>query len=204
MKHSLASLLVPGLVMSAVAASACIAADAQSGDTAGRSVEAASTAAAKGADFDSLVRTLKGRWSTLVYEGESATGTPDHGDQVWRTGLGGSILIEEEHIAQHGSDVYVLALHWWDRSTNSLQGMLCNNSGSGACNVDSYYRSKLDWDGKRLSVDLVFPQGAKLMLWHEVFRDFTGKTYLQTGDIGEVGGPLKRVVTIRATRTGPG
>lgn len=157
---------------------------------------------AHAADFDSLVKTMKGRWATLVYSGDAETGTPDHGVQVWRTGPGGTVLIEEEHVAARSGDLYVMALHWWDRATNSLKGVLCNNSGSGACNVDSYYRSKLNWDGQRLTVDLVFPQGAKLMLWHEEFGSFTTTSFLQTGDMGEVGGPLKRVVTIRATKIG--
>jgi len=157
-------------------------------------------------DFDSLVKALKGRWATLVYQGEAddrnSQASPDHGEQVWRTGPGGLTLIEEEHVASRSGDQYVLALHWWDRSTNSLKGMLCNNSGPGACNVDSFYRSKLNWDGKRLTIDLVFPQGSKMMLWHEEFGDFTGNSFTQTGDIGDVGGPLKRVVTIRAKKVG--
>jgi hypothetical protein len=105
-------------------------------------------------------------------------------------------------MASRGGDQYVLALQWWDRSTNSLKGMLCNNSGSGACSPDTFYRSNLNWDGKRLTVDLVFPRGSKLMLWHEEFSDFTGVSFTQTGDMGEVGGALKRVVTIRAQRVG--
>ncbi len=159
------------------------------------------------ADFASLVKTLKGRWETQVYQDDPKAGAApqaaaDHGEQVWRTGPGGLTLMEEEHIASRDGDQYVLALHWWDRSTNSLKGMLCNNAGSGACSVDSFYRSKLNWDGKRLTVDLVFPRGAKMMLWHEEFGDFTGTSFTQTGDIGEVGGPLKRVVTIRARKVG--
>jgi hypothetical protein len=159
------------------------------------------------ADFASLVNALKGRWETLVYHedpsgGVAAQGAADHGEQVWRTGPGGLTLMEEEHIASRSGDQYLLALHWWDRSTNTLKGMLCNDAGSGACSVESFYRSKLNWDGKRLTVDLVFPQGAKLMLWHEEFGDFTGTSFTQTGEMGEVGGPLKRVVTIRARKVG--
>lgn len=158
-------------------------------------------------DFDSLVKALKGRWETLLYHGNpvesgSAQDAADHGEEIWRTGPGGLTLIEEEHVASRDGDQYVLALHWWDRSTNTLKGMLCNNSGPGACNVDSFYRSKLNWDGKRLTVDLVFPQGPKLMLWHEEFGDFTGTSFTQTGDMGEVGGPLKRVITVYAKRVG--
>lgn len=156
------------------------------------------------ADFESLAKVLKGKWTTLVYhgKGDENKSPPDHGEQVWRIGPGGLTLIEEEHIASRDGDHYVLALHWWDHSTNTLKGMLCNNSGSGACSIDSYYRSKLNWDGKHLTVDLVFPQGPKLMLWHEQFGDFTSDSFLQTGDIGEVGGPLERVITIHAKKVG--
>lgn len=120
-------------------------------------------------EFASLISALQGRWQTLVYYGEHQEGggsreAPDHGERVWRTGPGGLTLMEEEHMATRGGDRYLFALHWWDRSTNSLKGILCNNSGPEACKVDSYYRSKLNWDGKRLTIDLIFPQGAKLML----------------------------------------
>lgn len=194
----------------AVAATAFIAACmAKAGVAASETPPPKSLAAAEASasDFASLVQTLEGSWQTLLYDGDPGQGAGPqeavgHGEQTWRTGPGGLTLIEEEHIASRGHDQYVLALHWWDRSTNSLKGMLCNDSGPGACSVDSYYRSKLHWDGKRLTVDLVFPQGNKLMVWHEEFGDFTGTSFTQTGDMGEVGGPLKRVVTIRAKRIG--
>ncbi len=165
--------------------------------------EPSSNVAAAPADFASLVRTLSGKWQYVsdpdVAADKLGFGTV-HGEQVWRTSLGGSVLLEEEHIVTSKGDQYVLALHWWDRSTNSLKGMVCNNSGSGACDIESSYRSKLDWDGKRLTINLVFPQGSKLMLWHEEFSEFTGASFTQTGDIGEVNGPLRRVMAIRAKK----
>lgn len=158
---------------------------------------------AMAADFPSLVRAIKGRWSVVeLRDNKGASKTPPPGEQIWRLGLGGSVLMEEERIPSEQGVQYVLALHWWDNDTHSLKGMLCNNSGSGACNVDSYYRSKLSWDGKQLTVNLVFSQGQKMMLWHEVYKDFTPNSFNQTGDIGEVGGPLQRVVNLHATRVG--
>ncbi len=155
------------------------------------------------ADFASLVKALKGRWQyvsdPMAADDKSSFG-PMHGEQVWRTSLGGSVLLEEEHITTSKGDQYVLALHWWDRATQSLKGMLCNDSGSGACDVESSYRSKLVWDGKRLTINLVFSQGSKLMLWHEEFCEFTGVSFTQTGDLGEVDGPLHRVMTLRAKK----
>jgi hypothetical protein len=78
--------------------------------------------------------------------------------------------------------------------------MLCNNSGPAACNVDSYFHSTLKWDGKQLVIDLEFPQNGKKMLWHEVWSDITATSFTQTGDMGEVGGPLKRAVTIHGKK----
>jgi hypothetical protein len=38
------------------------------------------------------------------------------------------------------------------------------------------------------------------MLWHEVWSDITATSFTQTGDVGEVGGALKRAVTIHGTK----
>ena len=108
--------------------------------------------------------------------------------------------MEEEHIQAPFGEVFLFALQWWDKSTNSLRGMLCNNSGPATCNVDSYFNSSLKWDGKHLVIEMQFPQGGKKMLWHEVWSEFTANSFTQTADMGEVGGPLKRVVTIQGSK----
>ncbi len=123
-----------------------------------------------------------------------------HGEQVWRSGPGGFTLLEEEHGNTPSGEFFLLALHWWDSSTNAFKGMLCNNSGPGACNVDSYFNSSVTWDGKQLVIDLDFPQAGKKMRWHEVFGDFTSDSFTQTGDMGEIGGNAQRFMTIHATR----
>lgn len=154
-------------------------------------------------EIQSLSKALVGRWSTTYkFEpgGMSADGGTGTGEEVWRTGPGGYVLLEEEKIHAPFGDVFLLALQWWDKSTMSLRGMLCNNSGPAACSVDSYSNSKLTWDEKELVIDMNFPQGGKEMLWHEVWSDITSKSFTQTGDMGEVGGPLKRAVTIKGTR----
>ena len=154
-------------------------------------------------EMQSLAKAFVGRWSTTYrFEpgGMAANGGTGKGEELWRTGPGGYVLMEEEHIQAPFGEVFLLALHWWDKSSNSLRGMLCNNSGKAACNIDSYSSSSLKWDGKQLVVDMEFPQGGKKMLWHEVWFGFTGNSFTQTGDMGEVGGPLKRVVTIQGTK----
>ena len=66
--------------------------------------------------------------------------------------------------------------------------------------MDTYLNSTLKWDGKQLTIDLQFPQNGKKMQWHEVWSDISSTSFTQTGEMGEVGGPMKRVLTIHGTR----
>jgi hypothetical protein len=54
----------------------------------------------------------------------------------------------------------------------------------------------------RFVIDMEFSSSGKRMMWHEVFTGFTSTSFTQTGDIGEVDGPLKRSLTIQAAKIG--
>ena len=109
--------------------------------------------------------------------------------------------MEEEHVRAPSQDMFLIAFHWWDKTTNSLRGMLCNNSGPAACDFNTYSNSSLNWDGKQLTIDMGFPQGEKKMTWHELWSGITARSFTQTGEMGELGGPLKLVVTIHGTKS---
>jgi hypothetical protein len=155
------------------------------------------------AEMQSLEKALVGKWST-TYEfaagGMSPTAGTGTGEEVWRIGPGGYVLMEEEQVNAPFGKVFLIAFHWWDKSTNSLRGMLCNNSGPAPCDLNSYYNSSLKWDGEQLTIDMQFPQNSKKMVWHEVWSGITATSFTQTGEMGEVGGPLKRAVTIHGTK----
>lgn len=154
-------------------------------------------------ELQSLTRAIAGSWSTeYLYASTDSTSKANvgYGEEIWRSGPGGFTLLEEEHVRTATGEQFILALHWWDESASRLRGMLCSNSGPSACDVDSYANSSLTWDGKQLVIDLDFLQNGKKMRWHEVFGHFTVTSFMQTGDMGEVGSELKRVVTIHATR----
>jgi hypothetical protein len=157
-------------------------------------------------EMQNLAKALKGNWST-TYEfapgGISPTAGTGTGEENWRAGPGGYVLMEEEHVRAPSQEMFLIAFHWWDKTTNSLRGMLCNNSGPAACDFSTYSNSSLKWDGKQLTIDLDFPQGDKKMTWHEVWSGFTATSFTQTGDMGEVGGQLKRAVTIQGTKVTP-
>lgn len=156
-------------------------------------------------EMKSLAKALKGNWST-TYEfpagGISPAGGTGTGEENWRTGPGGYVLIEEEHVRAPSQEMFLIAFHWWDKTTNSLRGMLCNNSGPAACDFNTYSNSSLSWDGKQLTIDMKFPQGEKKMIWHEVWSAISQTSFTQTGDVGEVGGSLKRAVTVHGVKAG--
>ena len=157
-------------------------------------------------EMRSLAEALKGNWST-TYEfapgGTSPAGGTGTGEENWRTGPGGYVLMEEEHVRAPSGDMFLIAFHWWDKTTNKLRGMLCNNSGPAACDFNTYSNSSLNWDAKRLTIDMGFPQGEKKMTWHEVWSGITATSFTQTGEMGELGGPLKPAVTIHGTKLAP-
>ena len=165
----------------------------------------APTAADPAPELQGLAKALKGNWST-TYEfapgGISPTGGTGTGEENWRTGPGGYVLMEEEHVHTPSEEMFLIAFHWWDNTTKSLRGMLCNNSGPAACDFNTYSNSSLNWDGKQLTIDMGFPQNGKKMTWHEVWSGITATSFTQTGEMGEVGGPLKRAVTIHGSRSG--
>ena len=156
-------------------------------------------------EMQGLEKALKGNWST-TYEfapgGISPTGGTGTGEENWRTGPAGYVLMEEEHVRAPSEEMFLIAFHWWDKTTNSLRGMLCNNSGPAACDFNTYSNSSLNWDGKQLTIDLQFSDHGKKMSWHEVWSGITTTSFTQIGDTGEVGGPLKRAVTIHGTKGG--
>lgn len=154
-------------------------------------------------EMQSLERALEGNWST-TYDfppgGIAPAGGTGAGEETWRSGPGGYVLMEEEHVQTPSKEMFLIAFHWWDKTTNKLRGMLCNNSGQTACDFDTYSNSSLNWDGKELTINMEFPQNGKKMIWHEVWSGITATSFTQIGEMGEVGGPLKRAVTIHGTK----
>jgi len=164
-----------------------------------------SSAADPAPELQSLEKALTGNWSTsydFAPGGLSPNGGTGTGEENWRTGPGGYVLMEEEHVRGSAGEMFLIALHWWDKTTKSLRGMLCNNSGPAACDFNTYSNSSLNWDRNQLTIDMEFPQNGKKMIWHEVWSGITAVSFRQTGEMGELGGPLKRAVTIRGNKRG--
>jgi ketosteroid isomerase-like protein len=107
--------------------------------------------------------------------------------------------MEEVHDVGPTTESFGLALSWWDKD-NGFQGLWCENHNPQGCAIGRDVNGKFKWDGKQQIVDNEFQRNGKTFSWHEVFTDITPTSFVQTADIGEKGGPLKRWLTIHATR----
>jgi|SRR5579859_733871 len=151
--------------------------------------------------LQSLESAFEGRWSIREqFEPDEWTpkGGTGSGEEVWRRGPGGFTFMEEVHMTGPDGDSYGLAISWWDKSKGGFDGMWCVSSNPKTCNANS--RGMLAWDGKQQIVENEFPRNGKTFVWREVFSDITPTSFVQTADIGEKGGPMKRWLTIHATK----
>jgi hypothetical protein len=155
--------------------------------------------------MQSLIKALSGRWSLAVKlepnEG-GANGAEKRGEEVWKAGAGGAALLEDEWLPIADGDLSLLGLIWWDRQAKAFRGMECNSQSASVCDVKGSLNDiSVTWDGKQLIIEEreVSPEGKK-MTWRERFADFTSASFTQTGEMGEVDGPLRRVLTIHAKR----
>ena len=59
----------------------------------------------------------------------------------------------------------------------------------------------ITWSGKQLTIDEIETSSTgKKSQWHETFSNITPTSFMQAGESGEIGGPFKKVMTLRGTR----
>ncbi|MGH9748200.1 MAG: hypothetical protein ACRD59_19045 [Candidatus Acidiferrales bacterium] len=155
-------------------------------------------------EMQSVAKALAGKWSVKIkFEpgDDMPQGAEGYGEEVWRTGPGGFTIMEEADDRTPFGEVFLTGFTWWDTKSKSFRGMLCTSQNPRGCDPQgSLSDVHLSWDGKQFIVDIDSQRDGKKTLWHEVFFDITPTSFTQTGESGEAGGPLKRVVTIHATR----
>ncbi len=151
--------------------------------------------------MQSLAKAFEGRWRiTQQFAPDEWTpqGGTGYGEEVWRRGPGGFTVMEEAHEHSPSGETFGLAVVWWDKTENAFNGIWCINTNPHGCRLEG--PGSMTWDGKQQVVQNEFPRDGKTFIWHEVLTDVTPTSFVQTADIGEKGGPLKRWLTIHATR----
>ncbi len=178
----------------------------QASDPALSSQNPATAAPQPSPEMESVTRALSGRWSIIMkFEPgkEMPEGAEGRGEEVWRSGPGGFTFMEEADDHTPFGEVFLTGFMWWDNADKKFRGMLCTSQNPSGCDPQGSLNDvHLSWDGKQFVVDIESKQNGKTMLWHEVFFDITSTSFTQTGDGGEAGAPLKRAVTIHATKVG--
>jgi hypothetical protein len=164
-------------------------------------------------EMQSVEKALSGTWAvedTFAPMGDNADkintakGGTGHGVQVWRSGPGGFTFMEEERNVTPAGEVYIVGYMWWDATKKAFGGMECNSQWPQGCDPkSSLSRVALSWDGKQLVVDFKSEKDPSKIVWHEVFSEITPTTFLQTADVAQPDGTLKRWLTIHARRTAP-
>ena len=154
-------------------------------------------------EMQSLAKAFEGKWRiNEKYEPDEWTpnGGVGYGEEIWRSGPGGFTFMEEVHDQGPAGESFGLAFIWWDKD-KGFQGLWCENHNPHGCDHNAGSSTNPNfWDGKQQIVDNEFQRNGKTFRWHEVFSDITPTSFVQTADIGEKGGPLKRWLTIHATR----
>ena len=154
-------------------------------------------------EIRTLTKALAGTWS-LSEKYEPIYLTPNggvgSGEQVFHPGPGGFTLSEDYHSKTPAGELFGFGVLWWDQ-TKGLQHMWCINIFPTGCEMfPPPPQPGPQWDGKQLVIHIEGDQQGKKVVWHEVISDITPNSFVQTADIGESGGPLKRWFTIHAAR----
>lgn len=154
-------------------------------------------------EMQALTKALAGSWSTSEkYEATFLTpsGGEGHGKTVFRPGPGGFTLKEEYHSQTPAGELFGFGIIWWD-STKGFQHLWCINIYPTGCEMfPPPPQPGPQWDGKRLVLHVESEQNGKKEVFHEVISDITATSFMQTAEVGEAGGPLKRWFTIQATK----
>jgi hypothetical protein len=162
----------------------------------GKSTETAlgSSAAGRSVEMHRLSNVLAGRWSGTL---TSETGSREvgHADETWRMSPGGLTVVEENHLSTSKEDSFDYAAVWWNRKTQKYQGIWCAEINDEGC---SGFDATLK--GNQVEMTGEWERNGNRRAWHEVFSRPDQDSSIQTLDIGEPGGELKRVSVINATK----
>jgi hypothetical protein len=146
-------------------------------------------------EMQKLADVLAGRWSgTLTTEpGSREVG---RADEIWHVTPGGLTLTEENHLRTSKGDSYDFAAIWWNSKAKEYEGIWCAEINDEGCNG---FQASLE--SNQVIMRGEWEQSGKRRAWREVFSRPNESESIQTLDLGETGGEMKRVSAIHASRT---
>jgi hypothetical protein len=128
---------------------------------------------------------------------EMPHGGTGKGREIWRPGPGNRSVIEELHEKNPSGELDGFAVGWWDEKAQGQRYVWCDNNEKQGCYVS---KNVARWDGNRLVYSEDVEEHGKSLTRQEIFSDITPTSFLQVIQEGAVGGDLRPIVTIHATK----
>jgi hypothetical protein len=143
---------------------------------------------------------MLGSWSIRVEYAPGPKEPKGHitqGTEVWRAGPGNFSVIEEYREKSSEGEMQGLGTAWWDEQAHGQRFVWCDNWEVHGCYLS---KNVAKWEGSRLVYSEDTEDNGIKTTHQEIFSDITPSSFLQTLLVGPVGGPMKTVITIHATR----
>ena len=117
-----------------------------------------------------------------------------YGEEVWKSGPGGSAFIEENRSTVKGESTEDYAAMWWDSKAQKVHGIWCD----ATINDEGCSGFVVTLEGKDVVLTGEWEYQGKMQAWREVFGA-TKTAMTQTLYVGDPGKELKVSSTIRGT-----
>lgn len=151
-------------------------------------------------EIERLIEAFSGTWSIVINVEPNERvpkGGGGRGEEVWRPGPGRFSLIEEYRSSGDEGELSGLGVAWWDKNSRRYEVMWCASGNAQGCIA---MKDGAKWEGKQVVATDESESAGKKIVFKEIFTDITENSFTQTLYQGEVGGDLKRLLTITATR----
>ena len=153
-----------------------------------------------GPEIQRLVKAFSGTWHLAIKiepNERMPKGGSGQGEEVWRLGPGGLSLIEEYHSTGDEGELSGLGVAWWDKDAQRYQVTWCDSTNRAGCIL---MKHGAKWEGNQVVAMDESETAAKKSKFKEVFTDITQNSFTQMLYQSELGGDLKKILTITATR----
>jgi hypothetical protein len=153
-------------------------------------------------EMEKLIVALSGEWATEdTYEGgdQPPEGRRKRSRESYRAGPARLSLIEEYHGANALGKSWATGIFWWDNEAKSVHVLWCDSEAVDmGCRVLSGIGK---WEGDDFVLTDHHDDSGKRVFTREVWSDLKRDSFTQTIYQGASANNLKKVLTIKATRS---
>jgi hypothetical protein len=153
-------------------------------------------------EMQKLSKMVVGTWSTTEKHEPSPwapKGATGRGTVVFKNGPGGLSLVQDYKSSSSMGSFAGHGVMWWDAKAGGYQGIWCDSMTPGGCQAS---KGLSKWEGNNLVGSDEMEMMGQKMAAKESWTDITPNSFTFVMDGGPPGGEMKRMMTIKYTRTG--